>query len=202
MKDNIIEKIEEIIESDIFLRKMEQINYNYPNLKQEIVIRNTVLELFNEKYKHTDYRAFAEYPRDKKVRFDLSIVKKINGNSVDGDNVFKTEFKFFFTNDKRGDGYQGNLQRIFERKPDLYVLVVTDLDKIKKEMFDKDWNIKTSLSKYVSENDAWKEGLNKFVALKSEDRSKKYSCNLYKSIEINEPYRTTYHFYLITENKQ
>ena len=50
-----------IIESDEFKNKLNELNDNFFNLKQEIHIRNLLVELFNQKHKEEGERAIAEY---------------------------------------------------------------------------------------------------------------------------------------------
>ena len=50
-----------IIESDEFKYKLNELNDNFFNLKQEIHIRNLLVELFNQKHKEEGERAIAEY---------------------------------------------------------------------------------------------------------------------------------------------
>lgn len=72
--ENIINKI---ILSDEFKKELERISVNYNNLKQENVIRNYILEKLNEYFIENgcnNKKAFAEHPRVKGSRVDLSIV--------------------------------------------------------------------------------------------------------------------------------
>jgi len=64
---NISDQIHNIIKSDDFESVLEKINTNYSNLKQEGIIRNAILELYNEKYANEQFRAFAEHPRVQKI---------------------------------------------------------------------------------------------------------------------------------------
>jgi glucose-6-phosphate 1-dehydrogenase len=47
-KTEIGDHIRDIIESHLLHERLKIIARNYPNLKQEIQIRNTILEIFNE----------------------------------------------------------------------------------------------------------------------------------------------------------
>ena len=78
----MFDKLLEIIRSDEFRVQLTELNDNFFNLKQEIQIRNLLVELFNQKYKQENERAIAEYRvRNKKVsnkniRIDLALVNK------------------------------------------------------------------------------------------------------------------------------
>lgn len=85
--------IYEIIKSVDFKNRLEKINNNYPNLKQENVIRNTILEHFNDFYANEHVRAFAEHPRVNNTRVDLSIVNKYCFCTP-----YKIELKFIIRN--------------------------------------------------------------------------------------------------------
>ena len=48
LKELINSQISEIIQSNQFQERLTFINENYSNLKQELLIRNTILELLNQ----------------------------------------------------------------------------------------------------------------------------------------------------------
>ena len=77
---NISDQIHNIIKSDDFESVLEKINTNYSNLKQEGIIRNAILELYNEKYANEQFRAFAEHPR---VQKNNGEDKRKSSNRVD-----------------------------------------------------------------------------------------------------------------------
>jgi len=60
---NTSTQINHIIKSESFKKILEKINVNYSNLKQENLIRNAVLELYNHEYETSNIKAFAEHPR-------------------------------------------------------------------------------------------------------------------------------------------
>ena len=64
-----------IIKSKRFKRKLSKLNDNFFNLKQEIHIRNLLVELFNQEHKGQGERAIAEYRVDsnKNIRIDLAL---------------------------------------------------------------------------------------------------------------------------------
>ena len=76
----MVDRILQVIKSEIFRNRLASVNANYSNLKQENSIRNLILEIFNEdsSLNQFTHRAFAEHPRYKGSRVDLSIVEKLN----------------------------------------------------------------------------------------------------------------------------
>ena len=54
-----------IIESEEFKYKLNELNDNFFNLKQELHIRDLLLALFNKYYNQKRVRAIAEHPREK-----------------------------------------------------------------------------------------------------------------------------------------
>lgn len=204
---NISSQIHNLIKSDDFKKIVEKINSNYFNLKQEGVIRNAILELYNERYANEKYRAFAEHPRIEKTteidkirsssRVDLSIVNKDSVTMP-----YKIEFKYHFSK-HRNDflNYKESIRREFiNRESDMFILVIADCDKSEKEPYDKQWGISTNLSKYMSGNDHWKDNVkNSFSAIVCEEGN----CELLEVVDISiyTPYLTNYYFYILKKTK-
>lgn len=182
----------DIIISDNFRQNIEKININYPNLKQENFIRNAFLEIINESYANSKYRAFAEHPREN-GRTDLSIVNL-------GDNsIFKVELKFQFTkDDNHFEKYNKVLVKDFETKnSDLFILIVCSFDGDGKKEFDKTWGISSHLLRFHSGKDIWKENIRVCF-----DGFLEYASLKEFEINITEPYLTSYNFYLLQRNNR
>lgn len=205
---NISNQIHNLIKSDDFKKVLEKINSNYSNLKQEGVIRNAILELYNEKYADEKYRAFAEHPRIEKSteidkitsssRIDLSIVDRASVKEP-----YKIEFKYHFSKHRNNFlNYKESIRREFiNRASDMFILVITDCDKSEKESYDKQWGISTNLSKYMSGNDLWKDNVkNSFDAIVCEVRN----CELLEVVDVSiyTPYLTNYYFYILKRTNQ
>ena len=110
-----------IIESDEFKYKLNELNDNFFNLKQEIHIRNLLVELFNRDFKGEE-RAIAEYRvPNKDIRIDLALVNKNNK-----ENPFKIELKYHFPKDKgEFSKYQESIQKHFDdRESNGFILIV------------------------------------------------------------------------------
>ena len=206
----IPEQIHGIIKSQEFKDYLEKINSNYSNLKQEGFIRNAILEIFNEDYADEQYRAFAEHPRVVKEtqenkrksssRVDLSITNLNLLNEEAKPKSYNIELKFHFPNHRKdfSDYERSILSEFKERNSDMFILTVANWDPKEKKEFDDKWNIKTNLSRYLSNDNNWEQNLQK--------QFNEVICKLtdYKSdfmdiikVEINNPYAVKYHFYII-----
>lgn len=148
----------DIIESDEFKNKLNELNDNFFNLKQEIHIRNLLVELFNQKYKEEGERAIAEYRVDpnKNIRIDLALVNKDNK-----ENPFKIELKYHFPKDKGGfSEYQESIQKhFFGRNSNGFILIVCDSDRDLRKKFEEKWDIDTIFPKLSKKDNIWKENL-------------------------------------------
>ena len=183
-----------IIESDEFRVQLTELNDNFFNLKQEIHIRNLLVELFNRYFKGEE-RAIAEYrvPNkkipNKNIRIDLALVN--NNKKV------LIEFKYLFPNDPQIE--KESLKNYFsEREECNYLIAIICNGKEKtRNAYEADWGIKTMFGSRYSEDSQWKKLLEKqFKSLESES-------NYLKPIEITveKPFETTYHFFIL-ERKQ
>ncbi len=183
--------ISEIIISEKFQQQLEDINENYPNIKQENFIRNTLLEIFNKEYSNSTSRAFAEHPREN-GRTDLSIVN-LSDNSI-----FKIELKFQFTkDDNHFEKYNKVVVKDFETKnSDLFILIVCSFDGDGKKEFDKNWGISSNLLRFHSGKQIWKENIKICFGGFLETASLQEF-----EINITKPYLTNYNFYLLSKNK-
>ena len=63
--------LKQVLESATFKRKLATIHKNYSNLKQEVFIRNSIVECING---GNVFFAFAEHPREKNHKTDLSLM--------------------------------------------------------------------------------------------------------------------------------
>ena len=90
----MFKKLLEIIRSDEFRVQLAELNDNFFNLKQELHIRDLLVELFNQKCKE-DERAIAEYRKDpnKNIHIDLALVKRSPKEEI------LIEFKYHFPKD-------------------------------------------------------------------------------------------------------
>lgn len=130
-------QISEIIKSKKFRNKLNSLNDNYSNQKQELLIRNIILEELNEHFHSNNYsnlKAFAEHPRVDKARVDLSVV-----NTENLDNPILIELKYQFTNDfKQLTNYKDVVYADFEnRKSDLFILIISNWEKKDKKSLTK-----------------------------------------------------------------
>lgn len=186
------EIIVNIIESKEFQTRLEQINYNYSNLKQESFIRNYVLEKINEYFiskEKLDIRAFAEHPRLNKTRVDLSIIDQ---NKIS--EPFKIEFKYQFSGDDSNmAGYWKVIEHSYEfRSSDLLILIIVEWDKEQKSDYDKKWGITSNLTRYISKNDDWKQNIR--------ESFKKFTSGILIETEVlklNNPFSAEYSFYIL-----
>lgn len=182
-------KISEIIKSENFRDKLSFLNENYSNQKQELLIRNIILEGLNKYFisnNLTHLKAFAEL-RVGKTRIDLSVV-----NTENLENPLRIELKYQFTNDfKKLTKYEWVIRKDFEsRNSDMFILVISNWKKEDKKVFDEKWKISPNLSQYITSDEKWKENientLNKFQEAELE---------IFDKITIDKPYKTEYYFY-------
>ncbi|MGN6802010.1 MAG: hypothetical protein ACTHJN_08900 [Ginsengibacter sp.] len=187
----------EVLKSDSFKKSLELINVNYPNLKQEGVIRNAILDELNRIFKNenSSKKAFAEHPRLAGKRVDLSIVDREELKTP-----FLIEFKFQFSNDYHGlsrfkEVIEHDFQRSMgERQTDLFVLIVVSWDKESKREFDKKWDLSSNLDRFVGSDENWKNRITD--TFHSFD-----DCQLDElDFVINRPYETNYKFFLLSRN--
>ena len=195
----MLKEVLTLLNSGEFQSSLTKINKNYSNLKQESVIRNSILELLNEKFLDKHQRAFAEHPREGSKRIDLSIYDQVKKES------YCIEFKFQYTNDfGKFVNYQGLIDSDFNRiiregiKCDLFILIVARWNPKEKEDYDLKWgthSAKQSLSRYLSNDDVWKDNLKKLFN----------SYNLiaeFTTIDlyVTEPYKTEYFFHIMNRS--
>ena len=190
-KEEIYEKVRCIIKSPKFEARLEGINKNYPNIKQEIPIRNLLLEMINEDFfAHSfDYRAFAEFyhPDNSKKRVDLTLVRK--GHSEER---YLIELKYQFSNDYlRFDKYDQVVQNDFEvRKSDLFILIVAHWNKEETKKFQEEWNPTPNLNKFIATKDCWKTNIPNLLNTYGD-------CSEPISYTAEEYHSTDYNFYLL-----
>ena len=185
-----------IIESDEFRVQLSELNDNFFNLKQEIHIRNLLVELFNQKYKEEGERAIAEYRvPNKDIRIDLALVNKDNK-----ENTFKIELKYHFPKDKGGfSEYQKSIQKHFEdRESNGFILIVCNSNTEERESFEKVWLFKKTIFSELSldkNNYKWK------VNLEEKFRNTADSKAYFFEITVEKPFETTYHFFILERKK-
>ena len=190
----MFKKLLEIIHSNEFRVQLAELNDNFFNLKQEIQIRNLLVELFNQKHKQENERAIAEYRvPNKDIRIDLALVSKNNQ-----ENAFKIELKYHFPKDKGGfSEYQESIQKHFEdRGSNGFILIVCDSDVNGRKKFESDWlNDKTMFSKLSLDDLEWKKNLEE--KFKNTADSQAY----FSEITVEKPFKTTYHFFILERRK-
>ena len=191
----MFKKLLEIIHSNEFRVQLAELNDNFFNLKQEIQIRNLLVELFNQKHKQENERAIAEYRvPNKDIRIDLALVSKNNQ-----ENAFKIELKYHFPKDKGGfSKYEKSIQKHFiDRKSDGFILIVCDSDTNGRENFENTWlNDKTIFSDLSSDDLKWKNNL------KEKFENTADSQAYFSEITIEKPFKTTYHFFILERKKE
>jgi len=185
-------KLLEIIRSDEFRVQLAELNDNFFNLKQELHIRDLLVEFFNQKCKE-DERAIAEYRKDpnKNIRIDLALVKRSPKEEI------LIEFKYHFPKDPQIEKKQ-SLKRYFEERKecDYLISIVCDGNKKEREQFEKEWlNKKTIFADRYSGDSQWKEKL--VEELKPLGRSFESM-----EIEVDKPFKTTYHFFILERKKE
>lgn len=187
----MFEQLLSIIKSNEFKEKLNELNDNFFNLKQEIHIRNLLVELFNQKYKEQGERAIAEYRVDpnKNIRIDLALINKDNK-----ENLLKIEFKYHFPEDREIKKTK-SLSRYFKERTecDYLISIICNGNKHIREDYEHYWGIETIFSGRYSEDSQWKELLEKqFNSLESES---KYLEPI--EISVEKPFETTYHFFIL-----
>ena len=189
----MFKKLLEIIHSNEFRVQLAELNDNFFNLKQEIQIRNLLVELFNQKHKQENERAIAEYRvPNKDIRIDLALVSKNNQ-----ENAFKIELKYHFPKDKGGfSKYEESIQKHFKnRGSNGFILIVCDSDKDLRKKFEEKWDIETIFPKLSKEDNIWKENLEE--KFKNTADSQAY----FFEITVDKPFETTYHFFILERKK-
>lgn len=194
--NKMFEQLLSIIKSKRFKRKLSKLNDNFFNLKQEIQIRNLLVELFNRDFKGEE-RAIAEYRvPNKDIRIDLALVNKNNK-----ENPFKIELKYHFPKDKGGfSEYQESIQKHFiDRESNGFILIVCNSNTEERESFEKMWLSKETIFSELSldKNDyKWKENL------KSKFEETSNAQAHFFEITVEKPFETTYHFFILEERKK
>lgn len=193
VKNEYVNTITDIINSECFRRELNNINNSYSNLKQEGLIRNLILEKLNFHFISAglnNIKAFAEHPRVRGMRIDLSII-----NCEKIEKPFKIEFKYQFSKDNNNlKDYWKVINKDFEiRISDLFILVISDWETNDKKEFDEKWGITSNLSRYISKDDEWKKNI--VQSFKKFENAKLIE---FKKIETYQPYKTDYYFYILS----
>lgn len=190
-KEEMFNSLISIIKSKRFKRKLVKLNDNFFNLKQEIQIRNLLVELFNKKFKKEGERAIAEYripnkkASNKNIRIDLALVNTNKKALI--------ELKYLFPNDPQIE--KESLKKYFSEREECNYLIaiICNGNKHIREAYEHYWGIETIFSGRYSEDSQWKELLEKqFKSLESES-------NYLKPIEITveKLFKSTYHFFIL-----
>ncbi|WP_026837366.1 hypothetical protein [Gillisia sp. JM1] len=202
MREKIYKKITDTLSSENFELKLERINRNYPNLKQEIQIRNCLLELINADYfaGAFQHRAFAElkhieYPNK---RVDLTFI-----NQDDIEERYTVELKFQYSNDfSKFNKYDHIIKSDFEiRNSDLFILIVAHWDKEDKKKFEDRWfdekhDLAPDLNRYISKTECWKKNIPNLLGSYDKCKSENFiSLDIGEEDEFN--HRVNYNFYFL-----
>jgi len=187
--NKMFEQLLSIIESDEFKNKLNELNDNFFNLKQEIQIRNLLVELFNQKYKEQGERAIAEYrvpnkkAPNKNIRIDLALVNNNEKALI--------ELKYLFPNDPQIEKESLKNYFIERTECDYLIAIICNGKEKTRNAYEADWGIKTMFGSRYSEDSQWKDVLEKqFNSLESENK-------YLKPITIEKPFETTYHFFIL-----
>ena len=195
-KEEMFNQLLSIIESDEFKNKLNELNDNFFNLKQEIHIRNLLVELFNQKYKEQGERAIAEYRVDpnKNIRIDLALVNKDNKENP-LKNPLKIEFKYHFPEDREIKKTK-SLSRYFKERTecDYLISIICNDNEETRKGFENEWLIKnTFFANSYSKDPKWRKKIEEeFESLESES---KYLEPI--EIIVEKPFKTTYHFFIL-----
>lgn len=189
------EIIGDIINSEVFRKKLETISANYTNLKQENVIRNYILERLNEYFYEigdNEKKAFAEHPRHNGFRVDLSIIDR---NKLD--QPYKIEFKYQFSGDNKDmTDYARIIEKDFElRNSDLFILIIAHWKKSDKKDFDEKWGVSSNLSRFISSNEEWTGNIKQ--AFKTFEETENSKLIEFEKIQIEKPLQMEYYFYVL-----
>ena len=191
----MFDKLLEIIRSDEFRVQLAELNDNFFNLKQELHIRDLLVELFNQKSK-AEERAIAEYREDpkKNIRIDLALVNKSSKEEI------LIEFKYHFPKDPQIK--EESLRNYFEKRIecDYLISIICNGNEGIRKAYEDDWGIKTMFSGRYSKDFEWKKLLEKqFESLESENKSLK---PIEIIITVDKPFETTYHFFILERKKE
>ncbi|RKS53802.1 hypothetical protein BC962_2059 [Gillisia mitskevichiae] len=205
MKEIIYNKIIEKLNSNEFESRLKNITRNYPNLKQEIQIRNCLLEMINAEYftGEFNYRAFAElkhinFPRK---RVDLTFI-----NQESNEERYTVELKFQYSNDfLRFHKYKHIIQNDFElRNSELFILIVAHWSKEEKKKFDEKWfdekfELAPNLNRYISNEKCWKENIPNLLGTFNESNCEDF---ISLEIEVEDEFnpKMNYDFYFLRRN--
>jgi hypothetical protein len=114
-----------------------------------------------EKNEEIKLKSIAEHPRIEGKRVDLSIVNKDNLGTP-----YRIEFKYQYSGDLN---QQKKTRELIEkdynlRGSDMFILVLLDFERNKKDDLDKNWGIHNGISKYVSKTEEWIVNLNNSIS--------------------------------------
>lgn len=197
-KTEIGDHLRDIIESPLLHERLKVIARNYPNLKQELHIRNAILEIFNECNAPVNpyMKAVAEH-RVNGNRVDLCFI-----DQKDLQKPFKVELKFQFSADfNRFEKYRTIIESDLEkRESDAFILIVANWEKQAKANFDQKWKLTPNLNKYICSDDSeeplWKTNLERHL-----NSFARTTVELIE-LETEDPYPVTYSFYLLLKHSE
>ncbi|MDM1065029.1 hypothetical protein HXZ88_05270 [Myroides odoratimimus] len=199
-------QLESILTSNEFRDRLEQVNDNFPNLKQEHLIRDVILSMYNQQ-NTPSYRAFSEHPRKWELSYETKAKKKIGrvdlsfNKAGELDGAYKIELKFFFTKDIK-NGRDSSVEKNFIKKEcDLLMIIVQEfLDVEAKVAYDQTWGIDTNLLRYqlganAREKQIFLKSKVKFKSLEEQfERVENGQIHDMIEVEVHKPYKTRYTF--------
>lgn len=187
-----------IIESEEFKYKLNELNDNFFNLKQELHIRNLLVELFNQRHKEEGKRAIAEYRvnPNKNIRIDLALINKPLKERI------LIEFKYHFPEDRQIKRTK-SLSRYFKERTecDYLISIICNDNEETREQFENEWLIKNTIfANRYSEGSEWRKKIEEeFESLKSENKSLE---PIEIIITVEKPFKTTYHFFILERKEE
>ena len=154
--------IREVILSPDFDVCLNRIAENFPNIRQDITLRNALVMQLNDKLialNKSSIKVFTEHPITeiahggvlKRVQYDFSFVNQQEKEpytiamkyKFSGELTTSVEFMRLFRAD------------FIDREADLYLLILTDADLEKQNLYDKSWGINTEFIELFSREKDW-----------------------------------------------
>lgn len=183
-------QIIELIKGEAFNEFLISTNSNFFNIKQELIIRNDLVQSLNSSSKQL--KAFAEYPRENNKKVDLSIIDHRTGTIE-----YQIEIKFQYPKDviiwHSFDSTIDNIlnQRSFNgKKIDLLILVISEWNNDEYVKYCNKVCVKSTLTKYQKTKKDW------ISTLENDLQTREFDVERF-DIQISSPIMTNYYFYLI-----
>ena len=178
----MIESLLNVIKSNGFKQRLRAAAENHFHLKQEVVIKNAIVEVFNKIV--SKKRAFAEIKQGQN-RVDIVI----------SNNKLKTyvEIKYQFNRDFNNNSNRGKITDNINRS-DLFILIIPVWNNDSSKKARKENGITQGLEQFNTHGDLT------FIKHLIEIFKNK-EVNTYK-IEAKKPYPVTYNFFIVKGNRE